>query len=348
MSFITQIIVAVYSRSLVLYPRRFKNEFSDEMQVVFNDSINEAVKVGILPLTTLALRELGGLPFSVLREFWHEFQGKEMTMRHENGSNSPLPIGQVMMGALPFFFFGLVMIMLELPFFVFDLDWFKSLGGYLLFVFLILPAIGFGIGWVQNFPRWSYPYAGMALILALYIQNTSTPGVEIFGVPIFGREVWGWRSWIPLAAAFIIALVVSRSVKPFIRFFTNLWNDWTIPSYLMVGVLPMLVVVAFDEIDRMYSLYFMIPFGILLVGMAVFYLRGRYPWQRVLALTLGVIAIIFPSVWGSTSYWLRRGGMYSFSSAQDLLTQAAIVTTVMLLPAWLELLRRSVGRFRTT
>ena len=221
------------------------------------------------------------------------------------------------------------------------------MGGFLLFVFLILPAIGFGIGWVQNFPRWSYPYSGMALILAVYIQNASTPGVRVFGIPIFGRELWGWRSWIPLAGAFGIALVVSRSFKPFIRFFTNLWKDWTIPSYLLVGVLPMLVVVAFDEIDRIYSLYFMIPFGILLVGMVVFYLIARNAWQRALALTLGVIVIIFPAVWGSTSYWLEHNGIPP-SGVRSMWMQAVAITLIMLIPAWLELARRFVERLRTT
>ncbi len=343
---VTASLIYIYSKLLHLYPVNFHAEFSDEMQVVFGDLINEAARDGILPMMVLSLRELGGLPFNILREIWHEFKGKELIMIHENSSNSPATTGQVMMGALPFFMFGLIMIMLELPVYLFDEDWFNSVGGFLLFVFLILPAIGFGIGWVQNFPRWSYPYTGIALILAFYIQNASTPGVRIFGIPIFGRELWGWRSWIPLAVAFVIALVVSRSFKPFIRFFTNLWNDWTIPSYLMAGILPMLVLVAFDEIDRIYTLYFMIPFGVLLVGMAVFYLQGRNAWHRVLALTAGVIAIIFPAVIGTISYWLPRNGIYP-SGVRTMWTRAITITIIMLIPAWLELARRFVGRLRT-
>jgi hypothetical protein len=108
----------------------------------------------------------------------------------------------------------------------------------------------------------------------------------------------------------------------------------------------MLVVVAFDEMDRMYSLYFMIPFGVLLVGMVVFYLRGRDTWQRVLALTLGVLAIITPSVIGTISYWLPRNGMYPLG-ARITVIRAVTITIIMLLPAWLELFRRFVGRLRT-
>jgi hypothetical protein len=345
MNFVVASLTYFYSKLLFLYPVRFRDEFAEEMQVVFRDSVEEAIQNGIFSLALTCIRELVGLPFNVLREFWHEFQGKELIMLHENNSSSPATTGQVMMGTLPFFLFGIIMIMLELPVSLFDLDWFNSLGGFLFLTFLILPAIGFGIGWVQNFPRWSYPYAGMALIWAFYIRNASTPGIKLFGIPIFGRELWGWRAWIPLAAAFVIALAVSRSFKPFIRFFTNLWNDWTIPSYFMVGVLPLLVMAVFDEMDRLYTLYFMITFAVLFVGMVILYLRSQTTWQRVLVLTLGVLIIIFPAVWGSTSYWLEHNGIYP-SGVRTMWTQAITIAIIMLFPAWLELIRRSVGRLR--
>ena len=121
----------LYSKLLLLYPHGFRNEFTDEMRVVFRDCLNEAVKDGILPFAFVCLRELGGLPFNILREFWHEFQGKELIMLNENTSSSPATTGQVMMGALPFFLFGLIMIMLELPIALFKLEWFNSLGGLL-------------------------------------------------------------------------------------------------------------------------------------------------------------------------------------------------------------------------
>ena len=346
MNILTQLIISLYTQMLKLYPRRFRDEFAGEMQSVFRDSVDEAARDGIHSLVDLTMRELGGLPINVLKEFWHEYQGKELIMLPENTSGSPATTGQVMMGALPFFLFGIIMIMLELPLSLYDLDWFSSLGGFLFLLFLILPAIGFGIGWVQTFPRWSYPYAGMALIWAFYMQNASTPGIKLFGISLFGRELWGWRAWIPLAAAFVIALVVSRSFKPFIRFFTNIWNDWTIPSYLMLGALPLLVWAVFDEMDQLYTLYFMVAFIVLFVEMVILYLRSQTTWQRVLTLTLGIIVIIFPAVWGSTSYWIEHNGIYP-SGIRTMWKQAITVTLIMLIPAWLELIRRLMGRLRS-
>jgi hypothetical protein len=221
----------LYSKLLLLYPSRFQEEFYEEMQVVFEDSVNEAARDGILPLALLGLRELGGLPLNVLWEFWHEFERKETMMHNENSLNTlekPASTGQVVKGSLPFLMFGLLLIFFELPHEWNLPAWVQIVSGFLFVLLLILPAIGFGVGWAQSFPRWSYPYAGMAFIMALYVANVTTPGLNILGYPIFGRDPWGWRAWIPLGVAFVVALVVSRSFKPFVKLFSNLWKDWSI------------------------------------------------------------------------------------------------------------------------
>ena len=345
MNSFARFVFTLYSHLLRLYPRRFQQEFAEEMRDVFSDLLENAGRDGFVPLARLCLRELGGLPLNISEEIWHELRGKELIMLNDNTSGPPATTGQVTIGTLPFFLFGIFMIMLELPITVFEAGWFAPLGLIVLIGgLLILPSVGFGIGWVQNFPRWSYPYVGMALVMALYIQNASTPGITLFGIPIFGRDLWGWRAWVPLVMAFVIALVVSRSFKPFLRFFTNLWNDWTIPSYLMLGVLPLLVAIAFDEMDRLYTLYFMITFAILFVGMAILYLRSQTRAQRVLILTLGVVVIVFSAELGSNSYWLAHHG--TFTTNAEILVEAVKIATIVLIPAWLELLRRSVGRVR--
>jgi len=112
----------------------------------------------------------------------------------------------------------------------------------------------------------------------------------------------------------------------------------------MAGALPWLVLIAFDEIDQLYSLYFMVAFAVLLVGMVILYLRSQYTWQRVLVLTIGILTIIYPAALGSNSYWLAHHG--AFTTNAEMLVQAGKAALIMLLPAWLELLRRSVGRVR--
>jgi hypothetical protein len=90
----------------------------------------------------------------------------------------------------------------------------------------------------------------------------------------------------------------------------------------------------------------MVPFAILLVGMVVFYLLGHSTWQRVLALTVGILVIAVAAAVGSTSYWLEHSGT-SLTNAWQLPGPVKWIIFIMLFPAWLELLRRSLIRLRT-
>src|SRR5512133_872283 len=88
-------LISIYSKLLLLYPRSFRKEFGDEMQVVFRDSVNDAVKDGILFLVIVGMREIVNLPGNVLQEFWHEFKKKDTTldMNEKMGSVSVIEGG---------------------------------------------------------------------------------------------------------------------------------------------------------------------------------------------------------------------------------------------------------------
>jgi hypothetical protein len=349
-----RVINVLYRGLLRFYPRRIRADFGTEMQQVFSDAAVEASRHGKLAMAKIILKELHDFPFLALQWHWQEMRQEFVLPAHEkdipmNAEQQPsIPAAtpvEVAVGMLPFLFFGLVLIGNELPREWNMSGWLDSVGRTVFFLLLLLPAIGFAAAWVRNFPRWSYPYVGMAFVMAVFQQTAATPGLNLFGYPIFGRELWGWRAWIPLGAAFFVALAVSRSLKPAVRFFTNLWQDWSTPSYLMAGLLPLIVAVAFDEMDRLYSLYFMVPFAALLVGMVIFYLRGHQAWQRVLALTAVCLIILAATALGINSYWLAHNGM-SAAGARRTLNLAGIIALIMLLPAWLELLRGSARRVR--
>jgi hypothetical protein len=81
MNILLQWIVNAYSKILNLYPRRFKDEFAIEMHSVFRDSVVDAGEEGIFHLILVCGREFMGMPFNILKEFWHEIQGKESNMQ---------------------------------------------------------------------------------------------------------------------------------------------------------------------------------------------------------------------------------------------------------------------------
>lgn len=183
----------------------------------------------------------------------------------------------------------------------------QTLTSLIFWFFLIAPGAGFAVGWIKAFPRWSYPYVPMAVLLPLYISNASTPGINFFGYPTFGRELWGWRAFIPFLLAGAIAWLVTRSFRPLGRFFLQMRQDWTLGTYALSGTLPLVIFIAYDEMDRAYSLRDMILLSILFLGMALIYLRSRSIRQRGLTLVVGVPLILAYTAISTTAYWLSLG-----------------------------------------
>jgi hypothetical protein len=239
-------------------------------------------------------------------------------------------------GSLLFIVYGLVLILGEIP-----PEW--KLQGLVTFLYgiffvfgLLLPSIGFGVGWVRGFPRWSFPYLGMMLFLATYLQRVSTPGLRIGTLEFFGDEAWGWRAWIPCLAATLIALSVTRfSSAPLRGLLRRVWEDWTLLSFAMFGCLPLLAIFGFEEIEYLYSLPFMLLLSILLLLTAVIYLHARLFWQRVLSLLLGTLLFVGTVALVPSLYWAEQGWV-------DFLRVALAVLVVLVLffsPALLGLLR---------
>lgn len=64
-----RIVVHGYTLLLRLYPRRFRDEFADEMQAVFTEAMTEAAARG--RLGAFILRELRDAPQSIARAYWY-------------------------------------------------------------------------------------------------------------------------------------------------------------------------------------------------------------------------------------------------------------------------------------
>jgi hypothetical protein len=197
-------------------------------------------------------------------------------------------------------------------------------------LFFVLP-IGLCIGWIKSFPRWSYPYVGHVLIFSLYMMNVATPGF------LFGRELWGWRAWVPFLVIAGIALAATRSLEPVARFYKNILEDWTVLTFGLFGFMPLVIAITFDEIDRLYSLYFMVALTLLMCGTTFLYLHGKDQRQRTVVLTAGVVLTILIAILGPAFYWK---GTDWVRQVQTIL--AGIL--IMFSPALIEILPRFLSR----
>jgi len=201
----------------------------------------------------------------------------------------------ILSGSAFFILWGLALISGELPHEWGAPVWIQN--GFFISL-LFLPPIGMCIGWIRGFPRWSYPYVVHMFFISLYMTNVATPGF------LFGRELWGWRAWIPLMVVVVIALAVTRSFHPIIKFFTSIRSDWTLLTFGMFGFMPLIIFIMFDEVDRLYSLYFMIALTFIMLGTVFVYLRSIDHAKRVRALVTGVLVSLVIASIAPNVYWL--------------------------------------------
>lgn len=193
-------------------------------------------------------------------------------------------------GSALFIAYGLGMVILALPFSGGVAPGWQTVVAILFGLGLLLPYAGLALGWIRSFPRWSFPYLGLALFLSSYLQNISSRGLMIGGVELSSEGAWGWRAWVPLALAALAALIITRfSPLPLRRLLRRAWDDWTLLSFAMFGCLPILALFSFVEAGSQYALVFLPLLALILSAASVLYLRLSQRWQRVLALLLGTV-----------------------------------------------------------
>lgn len=247
--------------------------------------------------------------------------------------------GAALAAAALFLLLGLGLILQEIPHSWPVPGWLAQFGRALLLAGIVLPSIGVGIGWVKGFPRWSYPYVGQTVLMSWYMMNAATPGLRVFNYTFGRRDLWGWRAWIPLLVVAVAALLITRSRRPLARLFSQVWADWTLATFALYGVMPLLVAASFDEMDRLYSLPFMVGLTGVMAGTALIYVRCARPRLRALALAAGVVVSVAAAVAGPAVYWFGRG----FVNVGGSVVAGVVVIAVFLAPALVGLLHRALG-----
>jgi hypothetical protein len=260
------------------------------------------------------------------------------TPPYSESQQTPSAWPELLAGAALFLVAGLDLIASEIPYEWAVPEWFPFLRYTLFLGFMLFPVVGFGIGWVKSFPRWSYPYVGHVLLVSLYMMNVATPGLRVFHYTFGSDDLWGWRAWIPFLVMAAIALALTRSAQPILRFFSNAWEDWTLLTFGMFGFMPLLIALNFDEADRLYSLPFMVGLTLVMIGTAVAYLHSTRQSQRALVLLTNISLITAVATVGVIDYWMKNGWV----DVQGSIVVGIIVVAVMLSPALLGLVHRSI------
>ena len=246
-------IFHLYTVLLRLYPRQFRAEFGNEIQVVFEEAFSAQQDWASIAL--LLLRELRELPGSLLNAYLFNWLGGG-NMSTINEHIKPSTRRQALLGMLPFLAYGLAGMLSEAD------NLFVSRTYYAFIAFYLLALGGSLFGWVRGFPLWSYGYFGWSLVFAWWWTNIRTYGFD-----------WGYLIWIPFGIMILIALVRTRSFKPLKKFFGDIWQDW---SRLMLAMfaLETWVMIIFDENHHPYLLAFILASALVASSGAWFFLRS--------------------------------------------------------------------------
>jgi len=184
---------------------------------------------------------------------------------------SPTTRMQALLGTLPYLAFGLAGMIGNL------ISNYSMSGHDVEMVMYALGLIGLLIGWIHNFPLWSYGYLGISLLIAWFNTDVSINGVR-----------WGYRIWLPLIVIVLLAMLWRRSLEPLRTFFRDVWNDWTRLTFLMYALGGFMALI-YDESHNPYPLLFMAGSTLIVAAGAWFFLRSSTLVGRILSIAVGFI-----------------------------------------------------------
>jgi hypothetical protein len=177
-----------------------------------------------------------------------------------------------------------------------------SFQSWLLYTFLLLllalPVIGIYVAWKRGFARWSSPYFALVVLDILI--------VFLIIAAQFVTSVW----WIPFVQIGLILLllflfyrrVVDRSGKP-----TQTDSpDKHVFTQILFGaqtLIPLLVMVIFDEIAIAFKTPFLLMGGLILALGGLVYLRTRIQWLGVAALLSSILLVMLMANSVAGIYW---------------------------------------------
>jgi hypothetical protein len=280
----TKGFVLFYSALLRLFPNPFRSEFRGEMQLVFEEALDDADQGGVLELARTMLKEYGQLICEALRQHLNRSISRA-------GWQGPPSRGEVLV-ALAIFLLPTVFIFMNA---------FPGLSSHLVWSFIgtVFLAVFFA-GLLRGFPRWSLPYLGLALSLLSFvfvfqwIADLIAPlALSRFGLvardetmQLLLQAFWAGLLWLSLLTLTALALGCLALLRRFRLLLGCIRQDWTLASYILYYGTTLTLFLAYDQHHS--KPQFALASVLCLACGAWFYLRGDHPWQRILALTSGL------------------------------------------------------------
>jgi hypothetical protein len=139
--------------------------------------------------------------------------------------------------------------------------------------------VGFAIGWAKGFPRWSYPYVGVALTL---------PGVALAMSPLLAFTNFSSGYWIGYVVAVVLLLLFARAWRLLRSLYEGVRRDWTQLSFSLYTAVLTAFSMVLDIVPASYDVPWKLASYLIAVAGAAVYMRSRTGLQRLRAMLVSV------------------------------------------------------------
>lgn len=341
---------------LNLYPQKYREEYGDELQTVFNLSLADAMTKSSADVTVMSLHELHSLPQAVIYQHLRERRKAKMTGKFASQFDfEPGSRNEILATLAPFLLIGALPTLI--PYIGNSVDlpmWIQIV--FTLFMWLLVGSL-LVIGFKKGVPRWFMPYLGLLLpIISVQIFDSlmeRLEGVWWFRLPWFLSDfLQQGLLWVGLIVSIVLLVAVVRLIPKFHPFYKRLRDDWTLLSFILYGGMPFVLVLTFDEYKHEEP-YMLLAFLILATG-GWFYLRNGEPWKKFLYLYAGMaLSMMTAAVGKAVIRPIQDWPVYFDPSSWEREVISTMITglwlaLIMLIPLVLTLLPRARKQSQTS
>jgi len=338
-------LARLYRAVLRLYPHSFRTEFADEMQAVFTEAVDEAVRRDLLALGEVCLNELRDLPASLLSAHAQARRSlRAAAARLPKQLTPELSWKQLIVTLGVFLLPGIVILAMQG-------EGRASPAGLL---FLVVMGV---VASLRGLRFWSLPYMGTAIAIAAYlflfqwiadlvspslIANIQ-PGPWDHSTYLLLKVISTGMLWLML---FCLTLLITALLALYNRFQPLCWrirHDWSLLSFILYGETLFGLVLLFDRYR--YEWRFTLAGLLCLTAGVWFYMHAARKRLRSLALLGGLVLATALTAWGAAGgRWLALPGgqiplsVFTVQSGWLEIGRAALawswMLAALLLPGW--------------
>lgn len=294
-----QFLHGVYGFLLRLYPKSYRDEYGEELQIIFQLSLEEAATKSGFEVAGVVLREWVNLPMAIVHE--HIRERRKARMIRDFSSRFDFAPGsrkEILAAVAPFLLCGMVPILISL--FLTGPDILEQVLGVCMFISMISILL---VVFFKQTPRWFMPYLGLplpilgVLISIVWLDTWNNSYLLSLPMPMF---LWTFISYGYIWGVFIpvlVLLVIFSAVIPRYRpFYQRLRNDWTLLCFILYGATPFMAKLCFEGYPR--TGMFIESIFLILAGGAWLYLHNDVPWKKFIILIGGQTLSLFTAAVG--------------------------------------------------